>query len=230
MQTFNSSNRLQDWRLIYKLAAFAAFASIALIPIQMVLFIVWPLPTDVLAWFAHYQQNWLLGLIGLDILLVLQNVLIIFIYLGFINLLWSTHQALILLASVFGFVGLPLYFSSNTSFEMLNLSQQYYLADTPELQNQLLGAGQMALATFIGTGFNVWYIMSAIALLLYSWAMLTSGYFSRLTAYNGLAAGLLMTVPATFGILGFTMSVLSLIPWMVFCFLVGRVFLNQMHK
>lgn len=220
----------QDWQLIYKLAALAAFASIAIIPIQIVFFIIWPLPTDVLAWFERYQQNWLLGLIGLDILLILQNVLILFFYLGLVILLWSTHRAIILLATTFGFIGIGLYFSSNTSFEMLSLSQQYYLSDNPEVQNQLLGAGHMALATFIGAGFNVYYIMSGFALILFSWAMLSSDYFSKFTAYIGLAAGVLMLVPATAGTLGLTMSLLSLIPWVVFCFLVGKVFIKQLHK
>lgn len=217
---------LRDWRLIYRLAAIAAFASIAIIPIQIAVFILWPLPTDILAWFTRYQQNWLLGLVGLDILIIVQLTLMIPLYLGFIITLWHKNRAVILLASAYGFVGIGLYFSSNVSFEMLSLSRQYFATADTALQTQLLGAGHMALATFTGTGFDVYYIFSGFALLLFAYAVLNSQYFSKLTAYIGLIAGGLMLIPATAGTLGLTMSLLSLIPWVVFCFFVGRVFVG----
>lgn len=224
------NNQSSEWRSIFKLAAFAAFASIAIIPIQMVFFIIWPLPTDILSWFVRYHNNWLIGLIGLDILLIIQNSLVIFMYLGFSVVLWSQNKALILLAIAFGFLGLCLYFSSNTSIEMLNLSQQFYATDNPIIQNQLLSAGQMALATFNGTGYDTYYIFSAIALLLFSYTMTNGDAFSKLTAYFGLASGILMLVPANVGIVGLTMSIMSLIPWIGFCYLAGRQFMVLSHK
>lgn len=220
----------RDWRLIYRLAAIAAFASIAIIPIQMIFFILWPLPTDVLLWFERYQQNWPLGLISLDLLLIVQNTLVLLLYLGFVVTLWNRNRALILLASAFAFTGLSLYFSSNVSFEMLSLSRQYFATTDPTLQNQLLGAGHMALAIFTGTSFDVYYIFSGFALLLFSYSMLNGQHFSKMAAYFGLIAGLFMLVPSTAGIIGLTMSVLSLIPWIVFCYLVGRHFLVLSHK
>ena len=88
----------------------------------------------------------------------------------------------------------------------------------------------MALAVFVGTSFDVYYVFSAFALLLFSYAMLNGQHFSKLAAYFGLVAGGLMLVPATAGILGLTMSILSLIPWIVFCFLVGRQLIDMSHK
>ena len=220
----------KDWRLLYILAAIGAFASLALIPIQMVFFILWPLPTEVLAWFERFDQNWLIGLISLDILFIVQNALIMVLYLAFIVILWPVNRAVILLAAAFAFIGLSLYFSSNVSFEMLNLSQQYFPTTDFAAQNQLLGAGRMALAIFVGTSFDVYYIFSGLALLLFSYAMLNAQHFSKLTAYFGLIAGALMLVPATAGILGLTMSILSLIPWIAFCFLVGRCLIDMSHK
>lgn len=220
----------KDWRLLYILAAIAAFASIALIPIQMIIFILWPLPTEVLAWFERFDQNWLIGLLSLDLLLIVQNAMIMVLYLAFIVILWPVNRAIILLGSAFAFIGLSLYYSSNVSFEMLNLSQQYFATTDFAVQNQLLGAGRMALAVFVGTSFDVYYVFSAFALLLFSYAMLNGQHFSKLAAYFGLVAGGLMLVPATAGILGLTMSILSLIPWIVFCFLVGRQLIDMSHK
>lgn len=221
---------LKDWRLIYRLALIAAFASIAIIPLQMSIFIIWPLPTNVLQWFELYEQNWLLGILSLDLLLIVQNTLILLVYLSFVVILWPVNRALMLIASAFAFIGLSLYFSSNVSFEMLSLSQQYFATADLAVQNQLLGAGRLALAIFMGTAFDVYYVFSAIALLLFSYAMLNGAYFSKWTAYFGLAAGVLMLVPATAGILGITMSVLSLIPWVVFCYLVARRYMVLLHQ
>ncbi|MBL1241006.1 MAG: hypothetical protein COB13_004080 [OCS116 cluster bacterium] len=220
----------KDWRLLYILAAIAAFASIALIPIQMIIFILWPLPTEVLAWFERFDQNWLIGLLSLDLLLIVQNAMITVLYLAFIVILWPVNRALILLGSAFAFIGLSLYYSSNVSFEMLNLSQQYFATTDFVVQNQLLGAGRMALAVFVGTSFDVYYVFSGFALLLFSYTMLNGQHFSKLTAYFGLIAGGLMLVPATAGILGLTMSILSLIPWIVFCYLAGRRLIDMSHK
>lgn len=223
----NIENTHSQWRLLYLVAGIAAFASIILIPIQTAFFIIWPLPTDVETWFAVFADNPIRGLIGLDLLLMVQIILVGLVYLGLAVVLWPANKSAILMAMALGFLGLALYFPSNTSFEMLHLSGQYTATTDVEIGKQLLGAGRGALATFIGTAFNAYYVLNAAVLLLFAYSMYGSAYFTRMTAHIGVMTGALMIVPATVGIVGMTMAFLSLIPWMIYCFILGRVFLRM---
>jgi hypothetical protein len=84
---------------------------------------------------------------------------------------------------------------------MLSLSTQYAAATTEAQKSMLLGAGQALLAIYNGTAFNVYYILSAITLIIFSLVMLQSKIFSKLTAYLGLLSGLLMLIPSTAGMI-----------------------------
>jgi hypothetical protein len=66
------------WNWLYKIAAAAALISALLIPIQILVFIIWPPPLQGSAadWFALFQKNQLVGLVDLDLLLVVDNVLL----------------------------------------------------------------------------------------------------------------------------------------------------------
>jgi hypothetical protein len=91
----------------------------------------------------------------------------------------------------------------------------------------LLGAWQAMLATYKGTAFDVYYVLSAIALLLFAGVMLKSRIFPKATAYAGLLAGVLMVVPSTAGTLGTMFALAALLPWMAFCVLVARAFFSS---
>jgi len=64
--------------------------------------------------------------------------------------------------------------------------------------------------------------MNAIALLIISVVMLRSNIFSRVTAYVGLLAGVLMIVPSTAGTIGLIFALASLVPWALFSVLIAR--------
>ena len=70
--------------------------------------------------------------------------------------------------------------------------------------------------------FNVYYVMNAIALLIISVVMLRSNIFSRVTAYVGLLAGVLMIVSSTAGTIGLIFALASLVPWALFSVLIAR--------
>jgi hypothetical protein len=104
---------------------------------------------------------------------------------------------------------------------MLSLSNAYAAADATG-QVALLGAGEAMLAVFKGTAFDIYYILGAIALFLFSGAVLASGRFSRATGISGLIAAALMMIPSTAGTVGMFFAMGSLVPWVVFAALVGR--------
>ena len=72
-----------------------------------------------------------------------------------------------------------------------------------------------------GTSFSLGFLCG-LAMLLISPVMLRSAVFPRLTALSGVAAGVTALIPASMATLGFLLSVVSLLPLIVWLFLVGR--------
>ena len=210
------------WKGLYKIGGAATVTMIALIPIQIIIFVAYPPPGTAIEYFTLFQKNWFLGLLSLDLLYILNSVLLSIIYLALYLALKRISESLMAIALTLGLVGIAAYFPSNTAFEMLSLSNQYAAATTDAQRTIFLAAGQAMLAIYRGTAFNVYYVMNAIALLIISVVMLRSNIFSRVTAYVGLLAGVLMIVPSTAGTIGLIFALLSLVPWALFSVLIAR--------
>jgi hypothetical protein len=190
--------------------------------IQILVYVIWPPPATVAGFFSLFQENWLLGLLSLDLLYIVDSVLLILIYLAVYMVLRKAGESSMLIALVFGIVGVAAYFASNTAFEMLSLSNQYVAAATEGQKMMFLTAGQVMLETYKGTAFDIYYVLNTLVLFLFSPVMLRSRLFSKATAYLGLLAGILMIVPSTAGTLGVYFSLASLVPWTIWLVLVGQ--------
>jgi hypothetical protein len=116
--------------------------------------------------------------------------------------------------------------SREATFSMFSLSQQYALASSAPERAALEAAGQTLLTTYNGTAFSLGYFLTGLGLLLISAVMLRSALFSRLTGWAGVAAGVTGLIPASMGTPGFVLSFVSLLPLIVWLFLVGRRFLQ----
>lgn len=210
------------WHWLFKLSGFAALFGLAIIPVQIIVYTVSPPPTLLPDWFTLLQTSPVLGLLNLDVLYLVNNILLIPVYLALYITLKPGHEAAVSLALIAGLVGIAAYFPSNTAFEMLKLSEQYTAGMADAQQSIVLGAGQALILQNSGTAYLVYYVLNAIALLLFAAVMLKGRVFSRNTAYAGLIAGVLMLVPSTFGVIGLLFSFLSLLPWAVFSVLIAR--------
>ena len=173
------------WNWLYKIAAAAALISALLIPIQILVFIIWPPPLQGSAadWFALFQKNQLVGLVDLDLLLVVDNVLLIPIFLALYILLRRTSESTMVVATALGFTGIMMYIASNPAVEMLSLSEKYAAAITDADRMILLAAGQALVAGWQGTAFQVAYLLGSIAGIAVGFVMLQSSDFSKVTAY-----------------------------------------------
>jgi len=220
-----------NWNKLFKIGGIAAICSILLIPVQIYIFISWPPPTEIVDWFSLFQENWLLGLLSLDFLYILNNTLILLVYLALYFALKQANESLMAIGFMIGIVGVTVYYSSNTGFEMLALSNQYAAATSEATKTMLLTSGQTLMAIYVGTAFDIYYIFNGIALLLMAIVMLQSNVFGKGAAYWGLSAAILMSIPSTAGMIGLAFSLASLIPWIVFCILIARKLLQlgQMH-
>jgi hypothetical protein len=205
-----------QWNGIIKTGAVAAFAMLAVMIAQILVFVVWPPPETVEAFFALFQQSRLLGLLSLDLLYLVNNTLLILFYLGVFAALRKVSFSASLIALLLGLVGISAYYGSNTAFEMLSLSSQFAAATTDAARLQLLAAGQVMLETYKGTSFDVYYVLNGIMLLILAVVMLRTPVFNKVTAFFALASGILMSIPSSAGAIGMVFALASLIPWAVF--------------
>ena len=211
-----------DWRSLYFIGAISAVAVLALVPLQIAVFIARPPPATVTGWFALFQESRLLGLVDMDLLLIVDNFLLALVFLALWAAMRRRSPSLITVAVTTEIVAVTTYFGSNTAFEMLALGDRYTAAATDAERAVALAAGQAMLATWQGSAFNVSYVLGALAILLASYVMLRSHVFGRPTAWLGLAFGALGLVPASAGRLGFVLSLASLVPMWAWLALTAR--------
>ena len=224
----NPSKSTHPWQTLHKLGGVTALAVLALIPIQMVVFFIWPPPSSVIGWFTLFQDNALVGLLDMDLLLIVDYLLLI----GLFSALWASlrraNESLMAIALILQLVATATYLASTVAFEMLTLSNQYATATTEVERSIFLAAGQAMLATWQGTAFDVSYILSALAILTVSAVMLRSHHlFSKTTGYAGFSAGVLALVPPTAGTIGVVLSLVSLVPMVIWLALIARRLLRS---
>ena len=81
-----------SWRTLYRTAGAAAAVTAVLIPIQIAVFIAYPYPKTVAGWYMLLQDKPLVGLVDLDLVLVVDNVLLVVIALAaYVALNTSVH-------------------------------------------------------------------------------------------------------------------------------------------
>jgi hypothetical protein len=204
-----------NFQPLYRVAQYLTLVMLILIPLQIIVYVISPPPNTVKGFFELYQLNPFLGLLSLDFLYLFNNIIIIIIYLSLFVLLYQEKPVAVLLALILGLIGIACYYPSNPAFEMLTLSNRYFQA-LPEQQTIYLAAGEALMASYTGTTFNAYYVLSTICLLLFSYAIIKSTKFKKSVGLWGLASGIFMIVPSSAGMLGMIFSLLSLIPWVIF--------------
>jgi hypothetical protein len=215
---------MNNLKKLYKIAGIATLLIVVLIPIQIFFFGMYPPPDSARGFFELFNDNWILGLLSLDLLYVVNNTLMILVYLGLFAALNKTNLAYMTIALVIGFIGIASYYSSTVIFEMKALSHQFRETSSIELKEQILSSGNLLLLRYKGTAFDIYYILNALTLIIASRVMLMDNTFSKTTAVWGLIAGGLMIIPSTAGMIGLTMSLISLIPWIVFSIMIAKRF------
>jgi len=215
---------MNEMKKLYKIAGIATIIIVILIPIQIFLFGMYPPPDTPKGFFELYNENWLLGLLSLDLLYIVNNTLIIFVYLGLFAALKRTNLEYMTIALAIGFIGIATYYSTTVIFEMKALSQQYMEATSTEIKEQIISSGNLLLLRYNGTAFDIYYVLNAFTLIIASRVMLMDNTFSKATAIWGLIAGGLMIIPSTAGMLGLILSLVSLIPWTIFSILIAKRF------
>jgi hypothetical protein len=210
------------WKPLYRVAGVAALLIVVFIPIQSIVFVLWPPPNTVIGWFTLFQHNGLLGLLDMDLLLIIDQVLMGLVLLALYIVLKRASPSLMAIALTAGLVGIAAYFASSTAFNMLSLSSQYAAATTAAQRAVFEASGQATLALWQGTAFDVSYVLEGGALLIIAVVMLRSNTFSKATASVGILMGGVMLVPPTIGTIGLLFSLGSLVPLEIWLILIAR--------
>ena len=210
-------------RMVYRIGGWAAVATVALVILNGIVLLFYPIPDTVLGHFRQIEQNKLVGLVNLDLVMLISEGLAVMVYLGLFAALRKVSHWLARVAVGFGLGGIFLYFAINPTFSFLYLSDQYASAATVAERASLVAAGDALWANYQGTAFGIFYLMTAVATLIFAAAMLRTRVFNRMTACVGLVTGAATLIPPlpTLGLVGVTASFVALIPMVVFELLIA---------
>ncbi len=214
------------WRDLYRIGGIAAIGFEILIILGGIAFVIWPYlpgqaPTEGI--FRAIQDNRLGGLMALDFLLLLSNLLGILFFLALYVSLKPVNESYALIALVLGLVAAVLIVPARPISELLSLSDLHAAAATDAARSQYLAAGEALLALFNGTAFLVNTSFGGISLLISSFLMLRSNAFSKPAAYVGIATNIAVCcffVP----VIGTYLLFLSLPGYVVWYILLARTF------
>lgn len=172
-----------------RLAAIAALIIVGIYLIELVVVLVYGLPPySVEAWFTLFETHRLIGLVqsfALDIVAVFMHAPL---FIGLYLVLKDTKKSsgTLILATLLSFIGIAVYFSTNTTFSMLFLSDQYAAATSETQKTQLLTSGQTLFSIYNGTGPFAAYFLYALAGILISVVMFHHPFFSKSIAITGI--------------------------------------------
>jgi hypothetical protein len=212
---------IEQWSGLVLTGAWVALASVVLIVVQVAIYLLWPTPETTRGLFEVLIQNPLRGLLALDLLYVVSNLLAYLLYFALAAVLWQVSRSGVVIALAFGVLGMAAYMASPRPVEMLMLARAYAEADAAG-QLALLATGEGMRATWMGTAFDIYYLFNLVTLLVLAVLMYRSEVFTKATAVWGLVAATLMAVPSNFGTVGVVFAMASLVPWAVFAVLVAR--------
>jgi len=186
------------WKGLYKIGGVAALIAGIIfrrnLGPEISLFSAQKQPGTIIDWFTLLQNNRLLGLSYLNLFDIVDYALVGLMFLALYVALRRANKSYMAIATTLGFIGITVYFASNTAFSMLSLSDQYAAATTDAQRSIFLAAGQAVLAInnpgaiYQGTGIYMSFLLLAVAGLMISVVMLRNNIFSRVTAYVGILA------------------------------------------
>jgi hypothetical protein len=196
---FYQSSQNLSLNSFLKVSGVCAILAGALIEADLLVFALFPQPMAILDWFKLFQGNWIVGLLDLDLLGIIAYALCFPLVIALHrSLCRERNQLLTSLAAVTVFVGIAVYYASNTCFSLLSVSNQYWAATSDAQRMLFLASGETLLAMFFQTAFGESFIIVSSGLLLISILMLRSKTFGKNCGIIGVIAniaGLAFQIP-----------------------------------
>jgi len=213
-----------NYKILYKAAFASTLIMLVIIPLQIAVFVVFPMSSTIVGWLELFHAHPLIGMFHSDFFLLVDNILMAVIYLAFYHSLKDINKGLLQIGIVFGLIGIASYISTCKTIELLSLSNKYFMTASEIEKNNIFSSVQTLLTIWQGTAFDVYYVLNAIALVIVSLVMHKSSTYGKTTAVIGLITGFFMSIPSTAGTIGLIFSLLSLIPWYIFSVRFAKTF------
>jgi len=174
---------------LYRLGGLSALVVAGLLVGEVAVYVSWRRPESVAGHLAVFHDNWLVGLLTLDLLGMIAYLALIPTMLALHAALREGHEAAMAVTTVVYLVGIADFFATNTAFPMLDLSSRYAAATTLADRDRLLAAAEAMVTMFNENAFLVSYVLVSGSWLAASLVMLRSGRFSRTAGWAGVVAG-----------------------------------------
>ena len=149
-QVTNAETSDSDWKILYRFGGAAALIAGVIfrknLRPEISLFSAQKQPDTIIDWFTLLQNNRLLGLSYLNLFDIVDYALMGLMFLALYVALRRPNKSYMAIATTLGFIGITVYFASNTAFSILSLSDQYAATTTDAQRSMFLAAGQAVLA------------------------------------------------------------------------------------
>jgi hypothetical protein len=178
------------WRNLHRIAGITAFAIAILLLGECYVYSVIPNPSTTIGYMDLFLKNPLFGLLHFDLLGMISYLLFIPFTLSLFMLLKGKNEYVTLIATVLFFIGIAVFFSTNTNFSMLSLSKQYSLAKSDTERLIILTSFQTMVTLFKVQAFMTSYIIVSIAWVMFGCVMLKSILFNKFTSCMGILCGI----------------------------------------
>jgi hypothetical protein len=187
MSEYSAETKEVEWKGMFKIGGISAFIVTAFFLIDMIVLVAFrPYPETANGWFVLLQNKRIVGVLSLDILVLAGFPLCYPIFFALYGALRQVNKIYLTFATILAFAGLAIVISTDKTYSMIFLSNQFAAATTDTQKSLLLAAGEAVLATSNGTGANIASFFLEGAALIISIIMLRSGIFGRVTAYMGI--------------------------------------------
>jgi hypothetical protein len=181
----------RDWSHLYKLGAVTSALILLTALLEMLITFLpggYSSAETVVEWFNLLHDNWFLGLRNLGLLNIVMTGLSIPMFFALCMAHWQANPKYSALALIISITGIAVFYGTNRAFAMLDLSNQYALANSNAQRTALEAAGQALLA--VGQshtpGTFIAFFLAEMAGVMVSLVMLRAGIFSKLSAWAGI--------------------------------------------
>ncbi len=175
---------------LHKFSAFAALIIVILLIGEIIVYSIYPRLQTTVEVFELFNSNSLAGLFTFDLLGIISYFFFIPYILSLFFLLRQTNESLMIIGTLLFFIGITVFFSTNTTLSMLSLSNQYAIAKSEEEKSILIAAGQTMITLFNVNSFLVSYVIVSLSFFIISIVMYNSNIFGRIASFTGILAGL----------------------------------------
>lgn len=199
-QAANTETIDSGWKSLYKVGGVAAL--MAVLAILLDIFISFggedfnPATLTAIEWFSLFQGNGLAGLRALGFINIISLTVSVSLYFALYGAHRQGYQVIAGLALILYLLGATIYISGNAAIPIFVLSEKYVLATTEAQRTLIATAGEALLAR--GADFTpgsfIGFFFTEMAGLAFSFVMLRSRMFSKVTAILGILGFLLLSI------------------------------------